>query len=65
MPSLREKERKPVHLRIGQTLLKQYAPGKSEDLLFDIVHHLNLAREVEGQMERAIASGGTEPGSRS
>ena len=42
-----QKERKPVHLRIGQTLLKQYAPGKSEDLLFDIVHHLNLARELK------------------
>ena len=42
-----QKERKPVHLQIGQTLLKQYAPGKSEDLLFDIVHHLNLARELK------------------
>ena len=42
-----QKERKPVHLRIGQTLLKQYAPEKSEDLLFDIVHHLNLARELK------------------
>ena len=42
-----EKEKPPVHLRIGQTLLKQYAPGKSEDLLFDIVHHLNLARELK------------------
>ena len=42
-----QKERKPVHLQIGQTLLKQYAPEKSEDLLFDIVHHLNLARRVK------------------
>ena len=43
-----QKERKPVHLQIGQTLLEQYAPEKGEDLLFDIVHHLNLARRVEG-----------------
>ena len=42
-----EKEKPPVHLRIGQTLLKQYAPEKGEDLLFDIVHHLNLARRVK------------------
>ena len=42
-----EKERQPVHLQIGQTLLKQYAPEKSEALLFDIVHHLNLARRVK------------------
>ena len=42
-----EKERKPVHLQIGQTLLKQYAPGKSDALLFDIVHHLNLALRVK------------------
>ena len=43
-----EKERKPVHLQIGQTLLKQYAPGKRDALLFDIVHHLNLARKLKG-----------------
>ena len=42
-----QKERPPVHLQIGQTLLKQYAPEKSEALLFDIVHHLNLARRVK------------------
>ena len=42
-----QKERKPVHLQIGQTLLKQYAPEKSDALLFDIVHHLNLARRVK------------------
>ena len=42
-----QKEKQPVHLRIGQTLLKQYAPEKSEALLFDIVHHLNLARRVK------------------
>ncbi len=42
-----QKERPPVHLQIGQTLLKQYAPEKGEDLLFDIVHHLNLARRVK------------------
>ncbi len=42
-----EKKRKPVHLQIGQTLLKQYVPGKSDALLFDIVHHLNLARRVK------------------
>ena len=42
-----QKERQPVHLQIGQTLLKQYAPEKGEDLLFDIVHHLNLARRVK------------------
>ena len=42
-----EKEKQPVHLQIGQTLLKQYAPEKSEALLFDIVHHLNLARRVK------------------
>ena len=49
-----QKERPPVHLQIGQTLLKQYAPGKSDDLLFDIVHHLNLARRVNnGAKERS------------
>ena len=42
-----EKKRKPVHLQIGQTLLKQYAPEKGEALLFDIVHHLNLALRVK------------------
>ena len=42
-----QKEKQPVHLKIGQTLLKQYAPGKSDALLFDIVHHLNLARRVK------------------
>ncbi len=42
-----EREKQPVHLRIGQTLLKQYAPEKGEALLFDIVHHLNLARKVK------------------
>ena len=42
-----QKERQPVHLRIGQALLKQYAPGKSDALLFDIVHHLNLARGLK------------------
>ena len=42
-----QKEKQPVHLRIGQTLLKQYAPGKRDALLFDIVHHLNLARRLK------------------
>ena len=42
-----QKERQPVHLQIGQTLLKQYAPEESDALLFDIVHHLNLARRVK------------------
>ena len=42
-----QKEKQPVHLRIGQTLLKQYAPEKGEALLFDIVHHLNLSRKVK------------------
>ncbi len=42
-----QKERKPVHLRIGQSLLKQYALGKRDALLFDIVHHLNLARGLK------------------
>ena len=42
-----QKERKPVHLQIGQTLLKQYAPEKGDALLFDIVHHLNLARGLK------------------
>ncbi len=42
-----QKERKPVHLQIGQTLLKQYAPEKRDALLFDIVHHLNLARRAK------------------
>ena len=42
-----QKERQPIHLQIGQTLLKQYPPEKGEDLLFDIVHHLNLARRVK------------------
>ena len=43
-----QKEKQTVHLQIGQTLLKQYAPGKSDALLFDIVHHLNLARGLKG-----------------
>ena len=43
-----EKKRKPVHLQIGQALLNQYVPGKSDTLLFDIVHHLNLARGLKG-----------------
>ena len=42
-----QKERQPVHLQIGQTLLKQYAPEESDALLFDIVHHLNLARRAK------------------
>ena len=42
-----QKEKQPVHLRIGQTLLKQYAPGKRDALVFDIVHHLNLARKLK------------------
>ena len=42
-----QKERKPVHLQIGQILLKQYAPEKGDALLFDIVHHLNLARGLK------------------
>ncbi len=42
-----QKEKQTVHLQIGQTLLKQYAPGKSDALLFDIVHHLNLARGLK------------------
>ena len=42
-----QKEKQPVHLQIGQTLLKQYAPEKGEALLFDIVHHFNLARRVK------------------
>ena len=42
-----QKEKQPVHLQIGQTLLKQYAPEKGEALLFDIVHHLNLARGLK------------------
>ena len=42
-----QKEKQTVHLQIGQTLLKQYAPEKGEDLLFDIVHHFNLARRVK------------------
>ena len=49
MPSLPKRREQPVHLQIGQTLLKQYAPGKSDALLFDIVHHLNLARRVKGK----------------
>ena len=49
-----QKEKQPVHLQIGQTLLKQYAPGKSDALLFDIVHHLNLARRLkDGSKERS------------
>ena len=49
-----QKERKPVHLQIGQTLLKQYAPEKGEDLLFDIVHHLNLARRVKDKWKERL-----------
>ena len=42
-----QKEKQPVHLQIGQTLLKKYDPEKSDVLLFNIVHHLNLARRVK------------------
>ncbi len=42
-----QKEKQTVHLQIGQSLLKQYALGKRDALLFDIVHHLNLARRVK------------------
>ncbi len=49
-----EKKRKPVHLQIGQTLLKQYAPEKGEDLLFDIVHHFNLARRVKDKWKERL-----------
>ena len=42
-----QKEKQPVHLQIGQVLLKQYVPGKRDALLFDIVHHLNLARGLK------------------
>ncbi len=49
-----EKEKQPVHLQIGQTLLKQYAPEKGEDLLFDIVHHLNLARRVKDKWKERL-----------
>ena len=49
-----EKERQSVHLQIGQTLLKQSAPEERDNLLFDIVHHLNLARRVNnGGKERS------------
>ncbi|MFL2739861.1 MAG: hypothetical protein ACJ0DJ_14040 [bacterium] len=60
-----QKEKQPVHLQIGQSLLKQYDPGKSDDLLFDIVHHLNLARRVKDKWKDRSTSGGTKPGSRS
>ena len=49
-----QKEKQPVHLQIGQTLLKQYAPGKSDALLFDIVHHLNLARRVKDKWKERL-----------
>ena len=49
-----QKEKQPVHLRIDQTLLKQYAPGKSDALLFDIVHHLNLARGLKGKWKERL-----------
>ena len=49
-----QKEKQPVHLQIGQTLLKQYAPEKGEALLFDIVHHLNLARRVKGKWKERL-----------
>ena len=53
-----QKEKQPVYLRIGQTLLKQYAPEKGEALLFDIVHHLNLARKVKDKWkERSRLAG--------
>ncbi len=42
-----QKEKQTVHLQIGQALLKQYVPGKRDALLFDIVHHLNLARRAK------------------
>ena len=49
-----QKEKQPVHLQIGQTLLKQYAPGKRDALLFDIVHHLNLARKLKGRSKERL-----------
>ena len=49
-----QKEKQQVHLRIGQTMLKKSASGKSNALLFDIVHHLNLARRLkDGSKERS------------
>ena len=47
MPSLSKRREQPVHLQIGQTLLEKSAPEKGEDLLFEIVHHLNLARGLK------------------
>ncbi len=49
-----QKEKQTVHLQIGQTLLKQYAPEKGVDLLFDIVHHLNLARRVKDKWKERL-----------
>ena len=49
-----QKEKPPVHLQIGQTLLKQYAPEKRDALLFDIVHHLNLARRVKDKWKERL-----------
>ncbi len=49
-----EREKQPVHLRIGQTLLEQYAPGKNDALLFDIVHHLNLARRAKDKWKERL-----------
>ena len=53
-----QKERKPVHLKIGQILLKQYAPEKGDALLFDIVHHFNLTRRVKDKWKERLKLAG-------
>jgi transcriptional regulator with GAF, ATPase, and Fis domain len=41
-----EDQRRPVHLRVGRLLLTQGHPDPPEDLLFEIVNHLNYAGDL-------------------
>lgn len=45
-------ERKLIHLEVGQLLLKQFKSSKTDDLIFEIVNHLNFADAPESMGER-------------
>jgi PAS domain S-box-containing protein len=52
-----ESERAAAHLRIGRVLAAGTAPGALEDVIFDIVNHLNRGVSlIETQDERAHAA---------
>jgi predicted ATPase/GAF domain-containing protein len=48
-----ESERAVTHLRIGQALASRVAPGELEEVIFDVVNHLNRGVEmITTQQER-------------